>query len=241
VSMRRARDGAGASRPVRRLVIAIDGPAGAGKSTLARRLAKELRYTYVDTGAMYRALAWKVTREGIDPGDEDGLRRILSRTRIELVERDGQLTVLLDGADVSEQIRSPEVSQMASQVSTLRVVRERLVELQRAMGSRGGVVAEGRDIGTVVFPAADVKIYLDASPDERARRRFEELGRSGKQVTMAETLAEMRERDRRDQERAVAPLRKAEDALVIDSSDLSADAVLEKVMREIETTMPAIQ
>lgn len=189
---------------------------------------------YLDTGAMYRALAWKVVLEGIDPADEGGLERVLAQTKIELVERDGELRVLLDGEDVTGRIRTPEVSQMASKISTSKAVRDAMVELQRAMGLPGGVVAEGRDIGTVVFPKADVKIYLVASPEERARRRFEELKGLGKRVTLEETLAEIDERDRRDQGRAVAPLRKAEDALVIDSSRLSAGAVAERVMREIK-------
>lgn len=208
---------------------------------MAKRLAKELDYIYLDTGAMYRALAWKAILEGVGPSDEGELERILARTRIELIERDGEPRVLLDGEDVTLRIRSPEVSQMASKVSALKGVRRRMVELQRVMGLRGGVVAEGRDIGTVVFPGADVKIYLDASPEERARRRFEELRGLGKQVTLEETLVEMSERDRRDQERAVAPLRKAEDALVIDSSSLGPEAVVERVMREIKLRMPAIQ
>ncbi|MBI3000657.1 MAG: (d)CMP kinase [Deltaproteobacteria bacterium] len=222
------------------MIIAIDGPAAAGKSTLAKHLARELNYVYVDTGAMYRALAWRVMEEGIDPGDEKELGRILQQIRIRLVEHAGQLRVLLNEVDVTEQIRAPEVSQMASKVSTLKVVRDRMVELQRAMGSQGGVVAEGRDIGTVVFPAADVKIYLDASPEERARRRFAELRSQGKQVTLEETLEEMKERGRRDQERAVAPLRKAENALVVDSSRLGAEAVVEQVMREIKNKLRAI-
>jgi len=229
-----------AGKPLRGLIIAIDGPAAAGKSTLAKRLARELNYVYVDTGAMYRALAWRVMEEGIDPGDEKELGRILQQMRIRLVEHAGQLRVLLNEVDVTEQIRAPEVSQMASKVSTLKVVRDRMVELQRAMGSQGGVVAEGRDIGTVVFPVADVKIYLDASPEERARRRFAELRSQGKQVTLEETLEEMKERDRRDQERAVAPLRKAENALVVDSSRLGAEAVVEQVMREIKNKLRAI-
>lgn len=225
---------------MRRLIVAIDGPAGAGKSTLAKRLAKQLNYTYLDTGAMYRAVAWKVIQEKVDPGDAPELRTILEQTRIALEDRNGQLRVFLNEVDVTEQIRSPDVSQMASKVSTLRPVRERMVELQRAMGSQGGVVAEGRDIGTVVFPNADVKIYLDASPEERARRRFEELRSQGKQVSFEETLEEMKERDQRDRGRALAPLRTAEDALVIDSSLISADAVVEKVMREIKEKMVAI-
>lgn len=229
-----------AGKPLLGLIIAIDGPAAAGKSTLAKHLARELNYVYVDTGAMYRALAWRVMEEGIDPGDEKELGRILQQIRIRLVEHAGQLRVLLNEVDVTEQIRAPEVSQMASKVSTLKVVRDRMVELQRAMGSQGGVVAEGRDIGTVVFPAADVKIYLDASPEERARRRFAELRSQGKQVTLEETLEEMKERDRRDQERAVAPLRKAENALVVDSSRLGAEAVVEQVMREIKNKLRAI-
>lgn len=225
---------------MRRLIVAIDGPAGAGKSTLAKRLAEKLNYTYLDTGAMYRALAWKVIQEQADPGDEPELRRILEQTSIELVERNGQLRVFLNEADVTEPIRSPEVSQVASKVSTLKPVRERMVELQRAMGAQGGVVAEGRDIGTVVFPNADVKIFLDASLAERATRRFEELRGQGKQASFEETLEEMKERDQRDRERALAPLRKADDALFIDSSLISADAVVEKVMLEIKEKMAAI-
>lgn len=226
---------------MRKLIVAIDGPAGAGKSTVAKRLAKELGYTYMDTGAMYRAFAWRVMEEGIDLRDEKELKSILKETRIELTEHNGHLRVFLNGLDVTDRIRTAELSQLASKVSAIKIVRERMVELQRAMGSQGGVVAEGRDIGTVVFPDAEVKIYLDASAQERARRRFEELKNQGKQVTLEETLGEIEERDWRDKERDVAPLCKAEDAIVIDSTHFGVDGVLEKIMQEIKSKMAAIQ
>lgn len=216
------------------MIIAIDGPSGAGKSTLAKRLAKELDFTYLDTGAMYRALALKVLREGIDLADDARLAELVRVTEIGLREQRGKLAVWLDGRDVTSEIRTPEVSQMASRVSALRVVRARMLELQRAMGRCGKVVAEGRDIGTVIFPAAEVKIFLDASIRERARRRYEELKTAGRAVEFAETLREIAERDKRDSERELAPLSKAEDALVIDSSKVSADEVAALVLAEIQ-------
>jgi cytidylate kinase len=219
---------------VKRLIVAIDGPAGAGKSTVAKRLAKELGYTYMDTGAMYRAFAWKVRQGGIDLDDEKQLREALRRTNIELSEHEGSPRVSLDGRDVTAEIRTPELSQWASKISALGPVRERMVELQRAMGSRGGVVAEGRDIGTVVFPQAEVKVFLTAGPEERARRRFAELKGQGKTVSLDDTLGEMVARDRRDQERALAPLRRAEDAVAIDSTGCNVDQVMERIMREIK-------
>ena len=215
------------------LIIAIDGPSGAGKSTLAKRLAKDLGFTYLDTGAMYRALALKVLREGIDISNHERLAELVARTKIDLVEKSGSLQVLLDGEDVSGVIRTPEVSQMASRASALKVVRQWMLELQRALGQRGNVVAEGRDIGTVVFPNAGVKIYLDASVEERARRRVAELRNAGRQVGLDDTLREMTERDKRDSERDLAPLRKADDAIAIDSSALDAEALAQKVMRDI--------
>jgi CMP/dCMP kinase len=215
------------------LIIAIDGPSAAGKSTLAKRLAKDLGFTYLDTGAMYRALALKVLNEGTDISTEVALPELINRTEIDLVETAGQPKVLLDGEDVSDKIRTPEVSQMASKASALKVVRHWMLGLQRALGQRGNVVAEGRDIGTVVFPAAEVKIYLNASVEERARRRVEELRKAGRQVSLDETLREMGERDKRDSERDLAPLRKADDAIAIDSTALDAEALARRVMQEI--------
>lgn len=224
---------------MKKLTVAIDGPAGAGKSTVAKRLAKELGYTYMDTGAMYRAFAWKVKESAIDLENEEQLTAALRETRIELLEEPGGLRVLLDGSDVTTQIRAPEMSQLASKVSALRPVRERMVELQRAMGARGGVVAEGRDIGTVVFPQAEVKIFLTAGAEERAQRRFGELRGQGKEVTLEETLEEMNQRDRRDEQRALAPLRQADDAIAIDSTGSSADEVMAIVRGEIEKKIAA--
>jgi cytidylate kinase len=219
------------------LIIAIDGPSGAGKSTLAKRLAKELRFVYLDTGAMYRALALKVLRQGIDLADDAGVEDLIAATNIDLQETNGNLAVLLDGLDVAAEIRTPEVSQMASKVSALRIVRARMLELQREMGRRGSVVAEGRDIGTVVFPDAEVKIFLDASANERARRRYNELQSAGRAVDYEETLREIEERDKRDSERDLAPLRKAEDALMMDSSSATADEVAAKVLSHVRTKL----
>jgi cytidylate kinase len=216
------------------LIVALDGPAGAGKSTVAKRLAKELRYRYVDTGAMYRAIALSVVQAGVDLSDEDGVRTVLENSRVELVEENGFSRVLLNDRDVTGEIRTPELSQMASKVSSLGLVREKMVELQRAIGFRGGIVAEGRDIGTVVFPQADIKIYLDASVQERARRRHGELQEQEKTATFEETLKEMTARDHRDKSRAVAPLIKAEDALVIDSTSVQVDSVVELILAEIK-------
>ena len=218
-----------------RLIIAIDGPSGAGKSTLAKRLARELGFIYLDTGAMYRALALKVLRHGLDLADDARLARLVESTEIDLHEDNGMLEVLLDGINVADEIRTPEVSQLASKVSALKIVRARMLDLQRRMGQRGSVVAEGRDIGTVVFPNAEVKIFLDASAEERARRRCAELRAAGRPASLSETLREMEERDKRDSERDLAPLRMADDALRIDSSNASADSVAAKVLAKIET------
>ena len=219
------------------MIIAIDGPSGAGKSTLAKRLAKELQFIYLDTGAMYRALALKVLRRGVDLADDARLEELIAETEIDLQESHGKLEVLLDGEEVAAQIRTPEVSQMASKVSALRVVRSRMLELQRMMGKRGSVVAEGRDIGTVIFPEAEVKVFLDASVGERARRRYDELKAAGRVVDLDETRREIEERDKRDSERDVAPLRKADDALTIDSSSVNADEVAARVLARIQNEL----
>ena len=212
------------------MIIAIDGPSGAGKSTLAKRLARELGFIYLDTGALYRALALKLLRQGVDLADDARVKQLVRETAIELRENGGRLEVLLDGRDVAAEIRTPEVSQMASKSSALAVVRARLLELQREMGRRGNVVAEGRDIGTVVFPEAEVKVFLDASTGERARRRFQELVTAGGSVDLAGTLREIEERDKRDSERDIAPLRQAADAVRVDSSSVDAERVAAMVM-----------
>lgn len=220
------------------MIVAIDGPAGAGKSTLAKRLARELGFIYLDTGAMYRAIALKVIRAGVPLDNDAVLRDLVGATEVDLREVDGRLAVLLDGVDVAGEIRTPEVSQMASKVSALACVRARLLDLQRQVGNRGSVVAEGRDIGTVIFPLAEVKIFLSASTEERARRRYRELCAAGKTVEFTETLAEMAERDERDRGRDLAPLRQADDAVAIDSSTLDAERVAAIVMQEIKKKSP---
>jgi cytidylate kinase len=188
---------------------------------------------------MYRALALKVLRQGIDPEEESSLAALLGQTEIDVQVNGGRLKVLLDGVDVGDLIRTPEVSQMASIVSARKIVRQRMLELQRAAAAKGRIVAEGRDIGTVIFPQAEVKVYLDASVTERARRRFEELRASGRDVSFEETVSELMQRDRRDSERDVAPLCRAEDAVTVDSSALTADAVAERVMAVIRLQLDA--
>lgn len=217
------------------MIVAIDGPSGAGKSTLAKRVAREFGFMYLDTGALYRALGLKVLRQGAEVADDARMAHLVESTDIDLTEQDGKLEVFLDGEEVSASIRTPEVSQMASKVSALKSVRQRLLEIQRTLGRRGSVVAEGRDIGTVVFPEAEVKIFLDASVKERARRRTEELRAAGRPVGIEETQREMEERDRRDSERELAPLCKAGDALAIDSSSLDAEAVAQRVIKAIRS------
>ncbi len=223
------------------MIVAIDGPSGAGKSTLAKRIAKDLSFTSLDTGAIYRALALKILRRAVDLNDTAALTAIVNDTAIDLRETNVHLQVFLDGEDVSASIRTPEVSQMASRASALAMVRHRLLDLQRALARRGNVVAEGRDIGTVVFPEAQVKIFLNASIEERARRRCDELHTAGRAVSLQETIREMEERDRRDSERDIAPLRKADDAVALDSSGLTADGVAEKVLQLIKSESSKIK
>jgi len=217
----------------KRMVIAIDGPSGAGKSTIARLLAHRLGYTYIDTGALYRAVGWKVTKEQLDPGNESALAELCERVDVALRYDDGVQRVSVDGTDVTEQIRTPEMGMKASAVSKSSAVRARLLSIQRAMGEQGGVVMDGRDIGTVVFPNADVKFFLDASADERGRRRWKELRDKGLDVDLAAITGEIKARDDQDSKRDIAPLRKADDAFYVDSSAMTIDEVVNRLMGKV--------
>lgn len=216
------------------LIIAIDGPAGSGKSTIAKEVARRLGLLYVDTGAMYRALTLKALRENVNLSDESALVKLAQRTNIELkTNKDFNLSVLLDGEDVSEEIRKFTVTNNVKYIARLPKVREWMVILQRKVAS-GGAVLEGRDIGTVVFPNADKKIYLDADIYERVRRRYKELKEKGHEIAFDEVEKDVISRDHSDTTRKVAPLKKADDAIIIDTTDLTVTEVAERIIRELE-------
>jgi cytidylate kinase len=215
----------------KRLIIAIDGPSGAGKGTVARALAARLGYRHIDTGAMYRALAWKASRDGVDLGDEAAVAALGERAAFDVEA--GRITI--DGHDVKAAIRTPEIDKAAAAVARHPAVRRVLVARQRSFGEGGGVVMEGRDIGTVVFSDADVKIYLDASPEERARRRAADPAHTSSQGTqLSDVATALAERDKSDSTRAVSPLSVAPDAVVIDTTGVPVDEVIEKVLELID-------
>ena len=213
-----------------KLVVTIDGPAGAGKSTVAKTLARRLGYSLLDTGAIYRSVALVARRAGVPWEDAARLAEVARDLAIEFKFVGDTNSVFLNGEDVSTAIRTPEISQGASQVSAHGPVRAALLDLQRRLGAEGGVVVEGRDTGTVVFPHADRKFFLSATDHERARRRVEELRLAGKPVEHADTLREIRERDHRDSSRDVAPMKAADDAVIIDSSAMSVAEVVDQMV-----------
>ncbi len=222
--------------PEKQNVITIDGPSGVGKSTISRKIAASLGFTYLDTGAMYRAVGLYFNRHGIDVSDEIAVSAALNSIQIELFPcgtGDGDAGVLLNGDDVSHAIRSPEMAMVASRISTIPAVREKLTRLQRKIGAMGQVVAEGRDTGTVVFPGAMHKFFLDAKPEERARRRALQLLANGESVDEEKILAMTLERDKNDRERGIAPLRKAEDAMAIDTTARDIEEVSLLVLEEV--------
>ena len=215
------------SSPQRKLIIAIDGPSGAGKGTIARELASRLRYRHIDTGAMYRAVAWKALQQGLDLQDETAIAALSQRASFEL--ENGRIAI--DGHDVSQAIRTPEMDAAAAAVARLPAVRRALVSRQQSLGESGGVVMEGRDIGTVVFPNADVKIYLDASPEERARRRANDPShRSSSGAALSDVATALAERDRSDSTRAVSPLVMADDAILIETTGMPIGSVVDRVL-----------
>jgi cytidylate kinase len=219
---------------MKKLIIAIDGPAGAGKSTVAQIVAQRLSYTYIDTGAMYRAVTWQVMQHDVDFGDADAIQKIVSTIQIGLRYVNGKMQVTANQVDITEEIRLPEVSRVVSEVAKLVVVRSAMLTLQRQMAQSGGVVMDGRDIGTHVLPDADLKIFLTASIDERARRRWRELGDKGVIVDLNALQEEIASRDKTDSERAVAPLVQAEDAILLDTTKLSIEGAVNEILRLCE-------
>jgi cytidylate kinase len=223
----------------KRISITIDGPAGAGKSTVARKLAEHLGFTYIDTGAMYRAVTYKALREGVDLKDEEALSRVAAAFRFEVAaDKDGIPRVYLDGEEVTEEIRSPAVSRNVSLVARVGGVRKEMVRRQREMARNGNVVMEGRDAGTVILPEAEFKFFLTASREERARRRQAELREKGLEVSLEQMAAEIEERDRIDSTREVSPLHPAHDAQIIDCSQLSAEEVVRVILGRIGRSRP---
>ncbi len=207
--------------------IAIDGPGGAGKSTIAKRLAKELGFYYVDTGAIYRTVAYFLDLLGISPKDVDGVERYIDELTVAIeYDEDGLQHMIMNGMDVSEDIRSPEISLKASDVSAHAVVRDMLLDMQRDVAKKHNVIMDGRDIGTVVLPRAQVKIFLTASAEVRAQRRFQELQAKGKKDSYEQVLKELQKRDYQDSHRQIAPLKQAKDAIVVDTSSLDIDGVV---------------
>ncbi len=220
----------------RNYAIAIDGPAGSGKSTMARRVAKDLGFVYVDTGAIYRTVGYHMDFYGIGPKDTDGITRLIGDVNIAIeYDADGLQHMILNGRDVTEEIRTPEMSKIASVISAQKVVRDYLLDMQRQLARTHNVVMDGRDIGTVVLPGADVKIFLTADPAVRARRRFEELTAKGEKVQYEKVLQDLIARDEQDKNRKIAPLRPAKDAVHLDTTDLDieqAAAAMESIIKE---------
>ncbi len=212
--------------------VAIDGPAGAGKSTIARALAKELGYYYVDTGAIYRTVAYFLDLLGVSPKDVDGVERYLDELTIDIqYDEEGKQHMIMNGMDVSEDIRTPEISQKASLVSAHAIVRDMLLDMQRDVAKKHNVIMDGRDIGTVVLPKATVKIFLTASPEVRAQRRLEEMQAKGQKGNFQQVLADIQKRDYQDSHRAIAPLKRAKDAVLLDTSELDIDGVVEAMKK----------
>jgi cytidylate kinase len=218
---------------MKELIVAIDGPSGVGKSTLSKLLSLDLGYINLDTGAMYRAVALASLRQGIDAKDHAALKQLCEKIVIEFVRGEKEERVLLNGEDVSAQIRTPEISLLTASVAACPDVRQAMVERQRVLGADGGVVLEGRDIGTVVFPNADVKFFLKASSEVRGQRRFLELQAKGADVDLARTISDVQARDNADTGRTNSPLRQADDAIVIDTTDLNITQVLERMFTAI--------
>lgn len=225
-------------KPEKMLNIAIDGPSGAGKSTMAKRLARELGFLYVDTGALYRAIALYCVRNGVDRADAAAVEACLVKICLDLAyAEDGTQRVLLNGEDVSDKIRTPEISMAASAASALPAVRAFLLETQRALGRSRNILMDGRDIGTVVLPDAQIKIFLTAAPEARAHRRYLELREKGEDVTPEGVLADVLQRDRNDSTRAIAPLRQAEDAVLVDTTEYDLEESYQLLLRTIQERM----
>jgi len=224
----------------KKLIVAIDGPSGAGKSTLSKALSRKLDYLNIDTGAMYRSVALLAQRRGINLHDDAALKKLCDGLSIDFVRENEIEKVLANGVDVSEEIRTPDISLLTAQVATSPSVREAMLQMQRKMGESGGVILEGRDIGTVVFPYAEVKFFLSATAEARGQRRYEELLSQGIAVDLQQTIAEVAARDKVDTARTLAPLMQADDAVLVDSTQLTIDEVLNKmltVVKEKETEL----
>lgn len=218
---------------MRKPIITIDGPSGVGKSTVSRVLADRLGYSYLNTGAMYRTVALKVFRSNIDPEDEHELRILLSKLNLSFEENGGGFRIFLDGKDVSHEIKTPEISMLASYISLKPFVREILSDIQRRIGERGNIILEGRDIGTVVFPDADIKFYLDASPEIRASRRYREMVQMGRHIDWQEVFEDLIRRDASDTKRDISPLEPAEDAIIIESGHMTIEEVIDRMLSVI--------